>query len=294
MTEYLKKFFTEFEYGESDAEYLLCAYGRIADNEYWKEALSRYDKDMNTDFKELLDLVDKAALDSGIHLLTAEILLPICLTKKAKEYYREKGLDDKLFYDSMLDIRYKLEECKLVKGVIGTFVAFWFDRFFNLTRFCFGRLQFELVGFKYERYVINGKVLTKDDTVINVHIPRTNTPLDKDSCDKAYAKAREFFKNVTGKELMFVCSSWLLFPENKKLTSPKSNIYRFISEYEIVDWCYHKTPKDLWRLFDTDEQNPDRLPANTSLRRSYIQHLKEGKMLGWGYGVKDVEMNNKP
>jgi len=58
-----------------------------------------------------------------------------------------------------------------------------------------------------------------------------------------------------------------------------------MSEYDIIDWGFNEG-QDLWRLFDTHEMNPDRLPSNGSLRRAYIEHLKRGGRVGWGFGVK--------
>ena len=137
-----------------------------------------------------------------------------------------------------------------------------------------------------ERFIEILKEVKKGESiVINVHIPRTGTPMDKESCDKSYAMAREFFKNATGNDYVFVCHSWLLFPQNKEILPSHTNVYRFMSEYDIVDWGYNEG-NDLWRLFDTQEMNPDRLPTNGSLRRAYVEHLKNGKRVGWGYGVK--------
>ena len=67
--------------------------------------------------------------------------------------------------------------------------------------------------------------------------------------------------------------------------STSTNTYRFLSEYDVIDWGENQG-QDLWRLFDTDETDPDKLPANGSLRRCYIAHLKNGGSVGWGYGVR--------
>ena len=40
-----------------------------------------------------------------------------------------------------------------------------------------------------------------------------------------------------------------------------------------------------WRLYDTKEQDIDKLPQNTSLRKKYIDYAKSGKKSGWGYGA---------
>lgn len=36
---------------------------------------------------------------------------------------------------------------------------------------------------------------------------------------------------------------------------------------------------------DTKEQDIDKLPQNTSLRKKYIDYIKSGKKSGWGYGA---------
>ena len=135
-------------------------------------------------------------------------------------------------------------------------------------------------------YEKNGVKLERDKSkVINVHIPRTGKPLDKESCDKSYAMARKFFKEQVGENCPFVCYSWLLYPENKQILPPHTNTYRFMSEYDIIGWD-NNDGEDLWRLFDTEERNPDKLPADSTMRRCYIDHLKNGGKVGCGFGIK--------
>jgi hypothetical protein len=113
----------------------------------------------------------------------------------------------------------------------------------------------------------------------------STSSLDKDSCDKAYELAKLHFKGAYDEPCAFVCGSWLLYPENLRILSPTSNTHRFISDYDIIDSGINKDRDNLWRLFDTDEKNPDKLPANTSMRRAYVSHLKNGGKVGWGFGV---------
>ncbi len=288
MRTYLADFFEEFAYGARDAEYLLRTYDAVMSDTQARdrldEALRMYDTDTHCDYDRLIALADEAAAVTGIHEYTLELLLFICLSRRLRDIYREQGIDDDLFYRSMLDLRYKLEECKAVKGIVGSFVAWWFKGFFDLTRFGIGRLQFEIVNFE-AHYEANGVTLTPDSKVVNVHIPRSGEPLDEDSCRDAYSRAAEFFKNDVGETVAFVCHSWLLYPEHKTILSERSNVYRFMMSYHIVNHGIDKHRSDLWRLFDTDEQHPDKLPADTSFRRRYIAHLKNGGKLGWGYGV---------
>ncbi len=288
MRKYLIEFLSRFEYGERDSKYLLSAYDKInetdAANKLFKEGIALYDAEMNCDFGEILKLADKAAQISEIYEYTSELLIFICMSKRLEERYAERGISENIFYNSMLDLKYKLWECKAVRGVTGAFVAWWFSGFFDLTRFALGRLQFELTDFKGE-YCGEGFELKEGDRVINVHIPRSLTPLDEESCDKAFMQAQEFFAEEVGENCVFVCKSWLLYPENKKLISEEKNIYKFMSRFDIIRFGINKNGEDLWRLFDTDERNPERLPQDTSVRRAYVEHMKKGGKTGWGYGV---------
>ena len=290
MKEYLLGFFKEFGYEVSDGEVLLSLYDKISKNseerKIFEGILSYYEKNPDFCYQDfIITPMIKLSELAGAHPYTANLLVHICMAKRLRELYSERELDDGIYKNTILDLKWKLIECKLVKGIVGAFTFKWFEGFFNLTRFALGRLQFEILKAKCD-YDKNGiKLINGTSSVINVHIPRTGTPLDKESCDASYSQAREFFKKITGEELHFVCRSWLLFPENERILSPTSNVYRFMSEYDVVSFEYNNG-EDLWRLFDTDEKNPEKLPVNTSLRWRYANHLKNGGRVGEGYGVK--------
>ena len=80
-------------------------------------------------------------------------------------------MDDELFWAIMMDLKYKLMECKTVKGEWGTFVAPWFDWHYKMKRFALGRLQFEEREWSGERFEKAGVVVEPGETVINLHIP---------------------------------------------------------------------------------------------------------------------------
>jgi len=288
MRSYLKSFFHINQYSDDDAVVLLETYDLIVackeTQDMWEQAIRLYSESINCDYAKILELADLVATKLNIHEYTTELLIFICLSSITEKEYEKRGIDKKLFYNSMLDLKYKLEECKLVKGIVGSFVAPWFVGFFNLTRFALGRLQFEIVKFG-RTFEKNGKVLTPDSNCINVHIPRTMTPLDEKSCDCAFEMARQFFADKTGNVCAFLCDSWLLYPEHEKMLSHSSNVYRFMKRFEIINWGFDKDRVNLWRLFDTEEKNPDRLPADTSMRKAYIKHLKNGGKMGTGCGI---------
>lgn len=288
MREYLIDFFDSFEYKISDADYLLSVYDKIQEREdtraVWCEALKLYSNNMNCDFDLIIALAQDVAQRLDIHRYTTELLVFICLSKRLREIYIERGIDLSVFRGSMLDLKYKLDECKTVKGIVGSFVAFWFNRFFNMERFALGRLQFEVdrFGQHYER---DGHILTPDSKVINIHIPRTLTHLTPESCDEAFKMAKEFFADELTGECAFVCHSWMLYPGNSRILPESTNVYKFMSRFDVFNSSDDPALEDLWRIFDTDEKNPDLLPQNTSMRRAYVNHLKNGGVLGQGQGV---------
>ena len=290
MKTYLISFFEEFAYAQEDTQCLLNAYDTICLHataaRILQQLLAAYEQDHQLDYQtEVLDRAKEISDITQLHPYTVDILVFLCMSKHLRALYRKNQLPMQIYKDSMLDMKWKLRECKAVKGICGTFVAGWYPGFFKLDRFALGRLQFELRTARYD-YRKNGITLEKEKSpVINVHIPGTGTPIDKNSCDQAYAAAKAFFKARTGKDCPFVCNSWLLYPENKRILPPSTNTYRFLSEYDVIDWGENQG-QDLWRLFDTDETDPDKLPANGSLRRCYIAHLKNGGSVGWGYGVR--------
>ena len=288
MREYLKAFFSEFEYETNDAEYLLGVYDKIAGREdtlaVWNEAIKLYTNNTNCDFGLVISLAQEVAQRLDIHRYTTELLVFICLSKRLRELYIERGIDLKIFHNSMLDLRYKLDECKVVKGIIGSFVAFWFDRFYNLERVGLGRLEFEVDSFGHH-YEKNGHFLTPESKAINIHIPRTLTHLTVESCNEAFKMAKEYFGDQVGEDCPFICHSWMLYPGNKYILPETTNVHRFMSRFDIFDSADDPNLDDLWRIFDTDEKNPDFLPTNTSMRRAYVEHLKKGNVIGWGHGV---------
>ena len=109
---------------------------------------------------------------------------------------------------------------------------------------------------------------------------------------RSYTLASDFFKEKFNLRPVFVCGSWLLYPENKNLLRPGSNLLFFIHDYDIIKWGDYENYNEKWRLFDTMTDDIDKLPADTSFRRSYIERMRSGKPLGWGYGVFDFEKIN--
>ena len=277
----------ECDYIKDDIPELLSAYDKLQSSctDELSVLISEYDAGYDINYESALSRMKALSEKAEIHEYTGALLLFLCYTKRLRAYYNEAGIDDEIFLSSVLDLRYKLDECKCVYGIKGSFVAKWFSGFFDLTRFALGRLQFEIVdlGREYEK---GGVKLEPDSKVINVHIPRTGTPLDRESTLKSYRLASEFFAPKLGDTIAFVCSSWLLFPRHRQMLKLDSNLLAFMNDYDLVASGEYENYNEIWRLFDTNYNgDASHLPADTSLRRAYVDLITSGEKTGWGKGV---------
>lgn len=287
MKTYLEKFLAEYEYPENAILELLRAYDRIVSyrKSDFEAFISEYEDSYNINYDSVMEKMKELSIASDIHEYTGALVLLLCLTKKLREYYSEAGISDDIFRNTVLDLRYKLDECICVHGVVGTFVLKWFWGFFKLERFALGRLQFEVVNFGAD-YEIDGVNLTPDSRVLNVHIPRTGTRLDHDSVLASYKLAADFYRPMLGEKIAFVCSSWLLFPRHREMLSATSNLIAFMDDFEIISSGEYSNYGEVWRLFDKMyDGDVAHLPADSSLRRAYIDLISRGEKTGWGKGV---------
>ena len=288
MKNYLSTFLPSQEYTPEDTEYLLATYERIASDEQalamWDNALKLYDDSVECDYKEILKTADEVAYMLRLYPYTTEFLMFLCMTPRLRERYIERDIPLNIYEDTVKDLRYKSVKCKRIYGMFGFFSSGWFVGFFNLTRFCLGRLQFEVIDFGTE-YNKDGHTLTPETKVINVHIPGSEKPFTPEACQEAYLLAKEFFRGEVADPTPFVCDSWFLFPEHETLLPHHSNIYKFYKRYDVFDWTYDKRGSDLWRIFGTLERNLDKLPRETSMQRAYIEYLGSGGTPGSGRGI---------
>lgn len=246
--------------------------------------MSIYDENEFCDYAGMLERMELAGKKIGVHEYTSQMLLYLSLSERLKERYIERGIDLDIFYASMKDLSYKLEECRLIYDIVGSFTKNWFQGFYNLTRFTLGRLQFEIRQYDVD-LTIDGVHINKDTKVLNVHIPRTGGSLDHDEVLKSYDFAASFFAKELGEAVIFHCSSWLLDPFHSTILSPNSNIMKFINDFTITTTDMYTDYSSVWRLFDKMYNgNVDELPADSSLRRAYIDRIKANQPTGWGRG----------
>ena len=147
---------------------------------------------------KLLDRIAALAKAMGYSEYTLNFVFLLCLTEDLKEKYTLFGIDEKIYYDTMDDLRCKLLECIACEEVPGTFVAGWFNGFFRLERFAYGRFQFEICNFgSDEDFVMSsGKVVHPGDVYVNFHIPSSGIPLTDEVRLASYKEAYEHYKHL--------------------------------------------------------------------------------------------------
>ncbi len=187
-----------------------------------------------------------------------------------RERYAEKGAGDDIFWESMIDFRCKINECKKVYGVWGIDPITWYAGFFEAKIFKLGRLEYEV----------------RDEGVYSVHIPSCGALHHEDVLD-SYKRAYVFFGGKDGAILPFLCSSYLLFPAYQKAVFPENgNIHRFAEDFTIIRIDDKQNFRDAWRVFDRPYTGDlTVLPQNTSLQRAFVVYMKENDNFGTGLGL---------
>ena len=280
--DYLNKFFERFDYPQDGREALLQAYEKISEPEFY-EQIKLY-KEGNIDYTEALKVMDDVAEKSGVHQFTVKLLFFILLSEHLEKLYKEKGLSEKIYYDSMCDLKYKLLECHGLHGVWGSMSASWFPRFFDVTRFALGRLQFELMEswFEYDDEDVHIK---KGDHIINVHIPSSGK-LTQEDCFDSYKQAYDFYKEYHRNGVLYMyCHSWLLEPALEEILDENSNIIKFKRNYRVFHTDKREVFPDAWRVFNKTNVPIEEYPENNSLQKNIKEYLLKGNTIGYGLGV---------
>lgn len=292
---YLEKFLIDHDYPCDSREALLNAYSTVVDtdeaNKIFEQAVTLYESDLYFDYNGWLKTVTHAAEICRLDERAVKFIFVLCLSEHMKVLYERRGLSEELFDTAMLDFRSKLDECYDVHGVWGTACADWFGRFFALTRFALGRLQFEINAVPSD-ITANGRTLHTGDYAVSIHIPSVG-PLRPDDCRESFIQANKFFAPAFSDGVVpFRCGSWLLSPEHRHMLKPDSNILKFMDFFTVTP--HEKTVEgDLWRIFGRpDCSDISKLPRDNSLRRAYIAEIESGNMPHLGVGLFFMKNGN--
>jgi hypothetical protein len=197
----------------------------------------------------------------------------------AYEEYRIRGISDEIYYDTFSDIQIWCSTCKRDFDEYGIEEYNWLQEHVQLRLFRLGRLQFQPIAFDRDLEV-DGRKIAKHQIVLNVHIP-SGEPLTPLSVEKSFVLARAFFR---GASPVYVCHSWLLYPELSEVLSTDSNILQFQKQFYIYE-VDEQSKEAEQRIFNKVSADPSSYEAQSSLQRSAKAYLEAGHKLGSGYGI---------
>lgn len=286
--EYLLRFLDGFAFPDGAKEALTSAYEKVKGSVFFKY-ISAYE-DGSLGYDEGIKKVVTLAQEINVNEYTLVLLYLIYLAEVLKKRYVMQGMDTEVWRSSMLDLKSKAIDCEGYCGIWGTKVAPWHKGFFELQRFGFEKLQFNISSFG-KKYDKNGLHLTEDDIVLRVHIPRTGEKLDYEGVQKAYRQATVFFKKHFPKQfkdrpVVFVLQSWMLFDKLKTVLNPQSNFMKFCNDYDVFEQEMYEDYSSTWRVFYRPyEGDLSKMPQDTSLQRAYAKWIEQGEKVGAGWGL---------
>ena len=259
------------------------AYIKICGNEksacIFKACIRKYEETENAVYDTVYEDAVKIESACGVDKYTVMMLFMLGFTRQLKVIYDRHGYSAEMYFDILKDLVCKTNECRTIKGVYGSFVSEWEFKIFNLKLFAFGRLQFEPSSLACD-YSVSTGVLKQGTDALSIHIPSCGR-LDTELCVDSVKSAQRFFAGTGYK--IFYCHSWLLYPDNRKIIAPPSNILKFMDLFEIVS--VQESADDLWRVFGTEDISDIKsLPEDTSLRRGFKKWLLSGNKVGRATG----------
>ena len=234
-------------------------------------------------------LSDKC-ISKGFHNLAGKspmlaLAVILKLAVDVKDKYDEVGISEKIYYDTMSDIKIWCEKT----GNKGIKEYMWLRNHVRFELFRLGRLQFQLYECKNKALPYNKLPFAKGDNLINVHIPE-GEKLDEEKCRESFIMAEEFFEKYFAdfKYEYFFCESWLLFEDNREFMKPESNIMKFMSLFEI---CYSVKIdiQAIERIYGKRRLFKRNYCENTDLQRRAKQYMLDGNKLGIGIAVRKAK-----
>ncbi|BFT72854.1 acyltransferase domain-containing protein [Paenibacillus sp. P36] len=120
------------------------------------------------------------------------------------------------------------------------------------------------------------KVLDKDDTLLEIHIPR-DTAFNMESIKDTYLKAKEFFATYFPevKYKGMVCHTWLFTPQLREMLPPTSNILKFQEQFYLYPTA--GSVRFLWNFVFNELTEVKDAKPDTSLRKQVLQYVEEDK-----------------
>lgn len=233
-----------------------------------------------------VDRLAESCLKTGFYVLKKEsdlmrLAVILKLAVLVKEKYTHFGIDEKIYYDTMSDIRIWCEH----NGNKGLKNFGWLKNHVTFELFRLGRLQFQLYECKNRTLCYKKLPFDYGEKLIYVHVPE-GEKLVKEKCIESIKLAENFFNTYFSDYTYkyYFCESWLLFDGNRFFMHENSNIISFMSLFEH---CYSVKIEEqaIERIFGKRRIIKKAYPENTSLQKRAKKYIIDGNRLGFGVGV---------
>ena len=203
------------------------------------------------------------------------------LAERVKEKYEAAGIDEKIYYDTMSDIKIWCER----NGNKGLKNYGWIKNHVSFELFRLGRLQFQLYECKGKTVLYSKLPFNCGEKLIYIHIPEGER-LDKSKCLESLEISKRFFAEFfpNHKYNYYFCESWLLFENNREFMSADSNIVGFMSLFDIR-YSVKIDKQAIERIYGKRRLLKKNYPENTSLQVAAKKYMQGGKNLGIGVGI---------
>ncbi|MBE7025152.1 MAG: hypothetical protein E7408_03755 [Ruminococcaceae bacterium] len=249
------------------------------------EALCRFLTDSTVPSVEKRERMERFVKEEKSELHA--ILIYMAASGYTHEKYRELGMPDEIFYDSMNCLPEKMETNMKYFGVWGYVPYLWPISHLNLNLFRIGRLSYGFTPAGHAPVMNGDKVLVPTEVpYVNMHISDNEKLVGGEESIRA---AREFFRKFFPEygDCVYMTDTWLIDPLLGEILSPASNIMQFQNLFHIID-RYDCRKEVLNRVFGEEKENLDEYVPTTSLARSVLAYLKSGKELGRGIGYTKI------
>ncbi len=199
----------------------------------------------------------------------------LSVAAKTCDVYREKGLPESVFTDTMKGFTRIIRENHDATGRWFFDRGWWVGRHISLQLFRIGTLEYEMLS-------------GTDGKEISVHIPSDANLADTDmSLAESYRFFERFYPEY--RDAPYVCISWLMSPALDGLLEDSSRIAKFKSKFQLLRYF----PDDetyKWFVFKDSSIAPKDFPENTRLQRNIKRYVLSGGKIG---AAKSVLMQNR-
>ncbi|MDD2475332.1 MAG: hypothetical protein PHI32_05415 [Dysgonamonadaceae bacterium] len=213
-----------------------------------------------------------------------------------KKFFDSRNIPDRIFYDSLDDISYRINRYYEINGEYGVTDrdALWLRFIYKGEIFDLGSLRFQKFHFSnaeierqdYDYMPFSDEMkkrFPEGEPIINVHI-QTDADLRPEKIDESFKLAHDFFTTYfpEHKYTVFTCRTWMLYPPTQDLLPPDSNITSFANRFEIIA-TNQNTKQALDRIYETsDMAEIEKMEKSSSLAEVAYKNLDK---LGVAAGV---------